>query len=67
MKKLSQINYEEMRLSNLHQVRGGDGGTTYTGNQGSSGTDCYCDNDGDGKLSKGDDVLLDNGQWIVKK
>lgn len=66
MQKIINEKFTEFELVNPCHIMGGDGKTKYTGNQGSTGTDCYSDDDGDGELSSGDGILLDNGQWINK-
>ncbi|TXD49766.1 hypothetical protein [Polaribacter sp. IC073] len=67
MKKLFQENFKKHELTNPSNINGGCcGNTSYKTSSGKSGSDVYHDTDDDGKLNKGDDVLLDNGQWIVK-
>ena len=67
MKKLEQIDFGKFELSNLLQIRGGDGTTTYYRKGKKAGTDCYSDDDNSGNLNTGDSILLDTGVWIVKR
>lgn len=66
MKRLFLEQFRNHKLSNLYAIKGGDGSTSYRTSSGRTGTDCYSDDDGDGKLSCGDGVLLDTGQWITQ-
>lgn len=63
MKRLNEKLFQNFEIKKPSNIRGGDGKTTYTKPDGVSGKDCYSDDDGDGKLSKGDGVLLDSGEW----
>lgn len=67
MKKLTNENFAEFELLNPCHINGGDGSTSYSTDRGRSGSDCYSDDDGDGRLSRGDGVLLDTGEWINKQ
>lgn len=65
MKKLNENKFQNFEIKNPCNIRGGDGKTTYKLPNGKTGKDCYSDDDGDGKLSKGDGILLDSGKWIT--
>jgi hypothetical protein len=64
MENLKLDKFQNKKLENLKGLIGCGNGTTYTGSQGSSGTDTYEDENGNDEYNDGECVRLDDGRSV---